>query len=574
MNSDSAPSPEKPLRLWPAIVLLALLFPLKYVPLLLDEVTVPVLMTSFFGVLACSLLILVWWLAGSRASWREKWTGALGIVLLLVGTTVISHPSMQGFGTVGNAIPWGMASFALGTVASRWLPNLKRLTVGLLAAFLGFGFWTLVRTDGVWGDFRTERSWRWEQTAEDRYLASRDAAASVHRLEEPLAEAEWPGFRGPGRDSRVPLVALAEDWTDRPPRELWRIPVGPSWSSFAVAGRRLFTQEQRGDLEAVVAYDAETGAELWAHEYESRFWEVLGGAGPRATPTLADGMLFTLGAEGFLHRLDPATGKVVWQVDLRDDAGREPPEWGFASSPLVVDGVVIVYAGGEGDRGVLAYGVEDGGLRWGAPAGGHSYSSAQLSNVAGRRLVPLVTDTGLTLLEPSDGTVLWHYDWPFQNYRVLQPLVIDDSTLLMSTGFGVGTRRLDLRLEGGRITADERWHSRGLKPDFNDSAAHKGFIYGFDPNILVCVDLETGERRWKGGRYGHGQLLLLPDADQLLVLTEKGEVVLVRTTPEKLEELTRLKVLDAKTWNHPVLVGDRLYVRNGEEAVALAMPLG
>jgi outer membrane protein assembly factor BamB len=574
MRQDRTSDPVRPtLRLWPALVLVAVLWLLGRVPVLVGEASPTVFMIGFFGPAACALLILVWWLAGSRATRREKLIGALGLAAILVITTLLAHPSVRGFSIIGNAVPWGFTAFVAGLVAARWVAPHRRLAIGLGAAALAFGFWTLVRMEGVWGDFRAQRAWRWQPTAEERYLAEREQSTGTRAVARPIGEVEWPGFRGPRRDGVVPGAALAEDWTALPPRELWRIRVGPGWSSFAVAGRRLFTQEQRGELEVVVAYDAETGAELWAHESPSRFFETLGGAGPRATPTLSDGRLFALGAEGLLHRLDPTTGEVVWQADLRTDAEREPPMWGFASSPLVLDEVVLVHAGGEGDRGLLAYGVDDGRLRWGAPAGDHSYSSPQLAEIAGERYVPVVSGEGMTLHDPEDGTVVWDYEWSTETYRALQPLVVGDSSLLISTGQGVGTRRLDLRREAGGFSTTERWTSRGLKPDFNDYAAHEGHLYGFDPNILACIDLETGEQRWKGGRYGHGQLLLLPDADQLLVLSEKGEIVLVRATPEKLEELARLPVLHAKTWNHPVLVNDRLYVRNGEEAVALAMPL-
>jgi hypothetical protein len=186
--------------------------------------------------------------------------------------------------------------------------------------------------------------------------------------------------------------------------------------------------------------------------------------------------------------------------------------------------------------------------------------------------VALVSDAGLSLIDPANGSVAWRHDWPHNSYRVLQPLAVGGSTLLMSTDFS-GTRRLDLRREGDGLVAEERWTSRAMKSGFNDYIAHQGFLYGFDPNILACVDLETGKRQWKGGRYGNGQLLLLPDADQLLVLAETGDVALLRANPERLEEVNRFEVLDAKTWNHPALVGDRLYVRNAEEMVALAMPL-
>ena len=572
MSSISSKSEPSRLRLWPALILLAALWGLKYLPLLFAEPPLSVFMVAFFGPAVCVLLIVVWWVAGSRATWREKLVGVGGLVLIFLLTLLLVHPTMRGFPIVSTLLPWGITAFVLGLIASRWLTTLPRISVALLAATVAFGFWTLVRMDGVWGDFQAERAWRWAQTAEERFLADRTSTSRGAAVVEEMAEAEWPGFRGPGRNAVVPGLALAEDWSARPPRELWRISVGPGWSSFAVAGRRLFTQEQRGESEVVVAYDAETGAELWAHAYPSRFFEAMGGVGPRATPTLAGGMLFTLGAEGLLHRLNPATGEVVWQADLRKDAEREPPTWGFSSSPLVVDGVVIVYAGGEGDRGVLAYGIDDGQVRWGAPAGGHSYSSPQLSEVAGQRLVAQVTNAGLALLDPDDGSLAWRHDWQHNSYRVLQPLLMGESTLLMSTDFS-GTRRLDLRREDDGLVADVRWTSLAMKSGFNDYVAHEGFLYGFDPNIFACVDLETGERKWKGGRYGNGQLLLLPDADQLLVMAEKGDVALLRANPERLEELTRLKVLDAKTWNHPVLVGDRLYLRNAEEAVALAMPM-
>ena len=532
------------------------------------------LMAAFFGPLICSLAILLWWVAASRATWRERVFGLLGFLALGVLGFFIGDPTIQGYGTLG-ALQWAASAFVVGLVASRWIRPDKRALVGLIAVAVVFGYWALIRMDGVWGgDYKAQRSWLWSPTAEDDYLAARQGGGGGGNLAEPLAVSEWPGFRGAGRDGVVPGVVLAEDWQARPPRELWRIQVGPGWSSFAVAGRRIFTQEQRGELEAVVAYDGESGVELWAYEYPSRFFEAMGGVGPRATPTLADDMLFALGAEGFLHRLEPETGEMVWQADLRRDSQREPPTWGFASSPLVVDGLVVVHAGGEGDRGVLAYGVDDGRLRWGAPAGGHSYSSPQLSRVAGERAVAMVTDAGFTLYDPADGSVVWQHEWQIDNYRVMQPLVVGEATLLIGTGQGIGTRRLDLRREGSGLAAEERWTSRGMKPDFNDFVAHEGSLYGFDPGILASIDLETGERQWKGGRYGAGQLLLLPDASQLLVIGEKGNLVLVRATAERHEELTRMKVFEAKTWNHPVLVGDRLYLRNAEEAVALAMPLG
>ena len=411
-------------------------------------------------------------------------------------------------------------------------------------------------------------------------MASRtqDSASRTHETQESSAsdgieDSQWPEFRGPKRDGTVPGLVLDTDWKAHPPTEQWRRRVGPGWSSFAVAGRLIFTQEQRGNVEVIACYDADTGAERWIHESPARFWESVGGAGPRATPTLKDGSLFAAGATGLVHCLNPSTGAVIWERDLAKDAARQPPMWGFASSPLVVGDLVIVYAGGADDKGVFAYDVKSGEPRWSVAAGDHSYSSPHRATIAGRDVVLMLTNAGLSAIDPALGKNAWTYDWKFQGYRAIQPLVVGESGILLGTGMGTGTRRVDITIAEATPEFRDRWTSLEIKPDFNDYVAHRGSLYGFDHNIFACIDLETGKRNWKKRGYGNGQVLLLPDADQLLVLTETGEVVVVRADGKNLEELARIKVLNDKTWNHPVLVGNRLYVRNAEEAVCLELPL-
>ena len=213
------------------------------------------------------------------------------------------------------AVPWGITAFGLGLMFAARAKAPQRTWIGMLAAAIGFGYWDTVRNDGIWGDFKASLEWRWAPTAEDEFLerlASRPATADGADEQEPLAEAAWPSFRGPNRDSTQPGIALDPDWDAHSPEEVWRVRVGPGWSSFSVAGSRIFTQEQRGEHEAVVCYDAGTGAERWAYQYESRFWEAVAGAGPRATPTLSGGRLYALGAEGVLSSLDPVSGESDW----------------------------------------------------------------------------------------------------------------------------------------------------------------------------------------------------------------------------------------------------------------------
>ncbi|MDG2385523.1 MAG: PQQ-like beta-propeller repeat protein [Pirellulaceae bacterium] len=564
-----------PLRIWPAVLLLSSLWFVRTLPSMMD-VDTTVFMASVFVPLICSVLILVWWAAFSRATAKEKAVGITATALIAATAIAIADKSMQGFGVLMYVVPGGMTTVTLSMILGRKLSSTARTTLVILAALIGFGTWDLVRNDGVWGDFRSSRSWRWTPTSEDLFLASlksRKISTDARGPALGTSISPWPSFRGAERNGVQPEVSLAENWKSTPPRERWRSQCGPGWSSFSVAGNQLFTQEQRGTNEVVVCYDTETGREIWATEYPSRFWEAVAGPGPRATPTFHEGKVYALGAEGIVHRMDAMNGTVEWQTDLRDIRPK-PPTWGFSSSPLIFEDLVIVHAGGPSGQGIVAFDIESGQQRWSAPSGDHSYSSPQLMSVGGNTQLLMLCNEGLTAYDPTDGEVVWKHEWPYEGYRVLQPLVVDKSSVLLGTGMGTGTRRIDLiQDDEGNFQASERWTTRDIKPDYNDFVAHDGYLYGFDKNIFACVDLKTGERRWKKGRYGHGQVLLLPNAEQLLVLSESGELVLLRTNPEQLEELSQIQVLNSKTWNHPVLIGNRLYVRNGEEIACFEMPL-
>jgi outer membrane protein assembly factor BamB len=335
----------------------------------------------------------------------------------------------------------------------------------------------------------------------------------------------------------------------------------------------LFTQEQRGKHEAVVCYAADTGEPIWMQHVESRFDEAMGGPGPRATPTLAAGALYAQGANGIIQRLDPTSGDVIWTKDLRKLADRQPPMWGFSSSPLVVGSVVIVYAGGKDDKGTWALDVETGETRWSVAAGDHSYCSPQLSVVGNQEVVLMLTNAGLNILDPRTGKERLNYKWPNRGYRSLQPQVIDGNSILLPTGPDAGTRRIKITETKNGMTAKAMWTSRHFRPEFSDLVVHEDYAYGFDGAIFTCIDLANGKRKWKGGRYGKGQVLLLADSNLLLVAGEYGDVVLLKAEPSGHRELTKFHAIDGKTWNHPVVVGDRLYVRNSKEAACYRLPL-
>jgi outer membrane protein assembly factor BamB len=377
--------------------------------------------------------------------------------------------------------------------------------------------------------------------------------------------AVWPGFRGPSRDGVVRGVTIHTDWAAAPPVEMWRRPIGPGWSSFAVLGDLIYTQEQRGPDEIVSAYNLRTGQPVWRHHDKLRFWESNGGAGPRATPTVSDGRVFTLGATGMLNALDAQTGARLWAQDAAKDTGAKLPEWGFSGSPLVVDGLVVVAASGT----LIAYDAATGSRRWTGPAGNESYTSPQLATIDGVKQVLLMSGTGLASVALADGKPLWQHDW--KGYPIVQPALTPDGGILIAANEMSGTRRLNVRHSGDTWTTEERWTSNGLKPWFNDFVVHKGHAFGFDGTILACIDLADGARKWKGGRYGGGQLVLLPDQDALLVISEQGELALVSATPDGFKEIARIPAIEGKTWNHPVIAGSVLLVRNGEQMAAFRL---
>ena len=266
-----------------------------------------------------------------------------------------------------------------------------------------------------------------------------------------------------------------------------------------------------------------------------------------------------------------ATAPVIWSRNVVADTGATIPDWGIASSPLVVGDVVIAATAGS----LAAYDLATGTPQWFGPKDGWGYSSPQLMTIDGVAQVVLLNGPGVIGVAPSDGTVLWKHAWPGDS--IVQPAVIDGADLLIGSGSGLasntGMLRINVAHTRGAWIVKERWTSTALKPYFNDFVVHKGYAFGFDGGILASIDVADGTRKWKGGRYGHGQFMLLPEQDLLLVLSEDGELALVSATPDKFTEVARVPAVEGKTWNHPVLAGDVLLVRNGEEMAAFRLKL-
>lgn len=561
---------EKTLRLWPGAAAVVLQWLLCFVIPRVIPGPVTMAVGLFSGPLGM-LLVVVWWAFFSRAPRPDRWGGVLLAVGALVLTFIVLHESvasaMMGMTFFFYATPFSALAFVIWAAATRDSSALLRRMTMVVTVVLATGTWALFRTEGMDGDAKFEFTWRWTPTAEERFLASavEEPMAVLTATPDTTATAVWPGFRGPRRDGVVTGIRIQTNWSASPPVELWRRQVGPGWSSFAVHGDLVFTQEQRGDNEAVSCYQLSTGRPVWVHGDPVRFWESHAGAGPRATPAVSDSRVYALGATGVLNALDTADGTVAWSRNVVSDTGVKVPHWGFAGSPLVAGDVVIAAVHGM----LAAYDRITGQRRWSGPDGGSCYSSPHPLTIDAVPQVVLMSKTGAVSVATADGTVLWEHAWP--RARIVQPALITGGDLLLSAGEQTGIRRITVAHGSGKWTVEERWTSRGLKPYFNDFVIHNDHAFGFDGATLVCVALDDGRRRWKGARYG-GQLILLSDQGLLLVLSEKGELVLVPADPNGFKEVARFPAITGKTWNHPALIGDILLVRNGREMAAFRLP--
>jgi outer membrane protein assembly factor BamB len=451
----------------------------------------------------------------------------------------------------------------------RWRTRFLWLGILVLA---GFGFSKLVRYDGaVNGSGLPRFTWVWTPKSGGKI------AKSVMIMTPPgtsgaqmTAAIDYPGFLGSDRVGTVEGIQLEPDWSEHPPQVLWRQAVGLGWSSFAVKGARAVTQEQRGENELVVCYELATGQTLWTHTNHVRFIDKIGGDGPRATPTIAGERVFALGGTGILDCLGLTDGKLVWSRDTLKENHASNLVFGQSSSPLLLDKLVIVSGGQTNGPMLLAYQRDNGSPAWTAGTDEASYSSPTIATLGGQRLVLSLNAGSLTAHDLADGHIQGQYKWNGWGPRCAQPVVLEGDRVLLTAGFGVGSVLLQIKADaGGKLSATEIWKNLKLKTQFSSVVVRDGFGYGLDEGVLACIDLTTGERKWKDGHYGYGQLALARDL--LVVQTEPGLVVLVEAKPAAFHELGRVKALNSKTWNTPALAGDFLLVRNYQEAICFKL---
>src|SRR2546426_934571 len=370
----------------------------------------------------------------------------------------------------------------------------------------------------------------------------------------------WTNFRGPNRDGRYDEMEVLTKWPAQGLSLIWKEPVGVGYASFTIADGRAYTIEQRRRQEVVAAYDVNTGRELWIQGWNAEYSDTTGD-GPRTTPTWDAGRLYALGATGELRCLDAKTGAVIWGKNILSDNQAENLSWAMAASPLIVDDKVIVLPGGPSGKSVAAYNKMTGAPVWKSQNDRQAYVSPMLVTLAGRRQILVVSASRVFGLVPDDGSLLWSQSWDTDmGINVSQPIVVDANRFFISSGYGKGAALVEVTGNGDGLSARKVWENGSMKNKFNSSVVYEGNAYGLDEGILTCLDVKTGERRWKGGRYGYGQVILA--SGHLIVITDTGELVLAKATPDKHTELARFSAIEGKTWNYPAIAEGRLLVRN------------
>jgi outer membrane protein assembly factor BamB len=394
------------------------------------------------------------------------------------------------------------------------------------------------------------------------------AIAVVAAVAGSASAADWPRFRGPNLNGVSAETGLLQAWPEGGPKELWRVPLGEGYSGVSVVGDRAYTLYITDGKEVLGVFDTASGAELWNYPVGER-WKDMMGNGPRSTPTVADGVVYVLGAHATLAAVDVETGKELWRQDLKQTLGARPPTWGVSTSPLVEGELLILDAGGRSGHSIVALDRRNGELVWHAESDKAGYATPLPVTLGESRQVVLFTGTQVVGVDPADGRVRWKRRWKTSyDVNAATPVFIPPNRLFVASGYSTGGALFELAVDGQATRVTELWTSPRMRNQFSSSIYHEGHIYGFDNGTLKCLDAATGEEKWAAREgFGHGSLTLAEG--HLYVLGDKGKLALVEATPAGYREKGSVDVLEGKCWTVPTLAGGRLYLRNEKQLVAL-----
>jgi outer membrane protein assembly factor BamB len=389
------------------------------------------------------------------------------------------------------------------------------------------------------------------------------------------ASTDWPQFRGPHRDGVSSETGLVASWPEEGPKEVFRRPLGNGFSAISVVDGRLYTMfaddaERPEDgsptgNEYAAAFDAETGEEIWRTRIGPKLFDEFGN-GPKATPTVIGDEVFVLGGLGNFASLSASDGSKNWEVDIKETFGSNQATYGFATSALIEGDVVVLDIGAEEDKGYAGLDRKTGEVLWtgGPMMWGPGYGSPLLVEMDGERQVVILAAARLRAIDTA-GNESWGVEWPRGETHSM-PVFIPPDKFFASGAGDIGAAVYQVKKDGEAWSVDELWKSRVMKNHFSSSVYHDGHIYGFDNATFKCVDALTGEQKWAKRGLGRGSLIVADG--RLIVLSDRGRLVLVEADPEAYVEVGSVQAMGGKCWTAPVLSNGRLYLRNHEEMVS------
>jgi outer membrane protein assembly factor BamB len=559
------------IRVWPVVVLAISGLVCMTVPTLLGADDSFRFMTLAFGGMLHLLLLAMWLLFLSGIRWLDRFR-FLSLGLFGLVTVFVVQDRSLGILVILYGVPIAAAVLATVLLLTRAVPTPKRKWIAFNSWIIPLAAWLALGSDGMLASFAPELRWRWTPNAEMRAALSkkRDSLGDAKKefREVALKPGDWPRFRGVHSDGQAEDGGLKIEDSMKASL-VWKQPIGPAWSSMIVVDGLLYTQEQRGEFEAVVCMDAATGAEVWSYQYQARYVDTtqVSGVGPRSTPTFADGKIYTVGGTGIVYCLKASNGDPIWTHDLREDCNTEMAMWGFSTSPALSDGKCFIIGGGnrKDAMDVICYNAATGEESWKTSGTGDSYSSPQLVELCGEKQVVSSVGASIVGRDRESGAERWRIQGAGIGNVMLQPFQFGADQIFVASGEGDGSCLYKIIRNGDQWQADRKWSSSRLRPDFNDVVLVDKMFLGLTKGLLTCIDSENGEMLWKKLRFASGQLIALPGHSAVLVVSEQGELSLVQVDRSGPKVVHSWQGVAGKTWNHPVLVGKRVYCRSAEE---------
>jgi outer membrane protein assembly factor BamB len=372
------------------------------------------------------------------------------------------------------------------------------------------------------------------------------------------AAGDWPQWRGPNRDGISKETGLLKEWPKEGPKLVWKAQgAGQGYSTLAISGGRIYTLGLRGDREFVIAFDLNTGKEVWATAHGSAFSNDRGD-GPRGTPTVDGNNVYSLGGNGDLSDIDAKTGKIIWKMNVLDKFGGKNIIWGISESPLVIGDKVLVNPGGR-DASVVALNKKTGDLIWKSQSDMAGYSSGMPVKVGNTTQVIFFTHNRAVALDLNDGKLLWDYPRAANGTANVATPIIRGNNVFISSDYGTGSGLVEIKADG---KGQEVYFTKEMRNHHSSSVLVGDYLYGFSSSILTAMKFETGEVAWKNRSVGKGSLVYADG--HLYCFSENGVVGLVEANPTEYRETGRFTIPQGNlpTWTHPVVAGGRLYLRD------------